>query len=111
MLSNFLYFWIVSVAIALAGFLFLRFSKNAQSKRVVFPLMLILTDAILIYFAWTNFGDEFGRIVYIFAGLAVAMTYLNYRRVAFCDACAAMTSSDKLLVRPTECSSCGSKWV
>lgn len=111
MLSNFLYFWIALVAIALAGFAFLRFSKSARLKRWVFPLMLILTDGILIYFAWTNFGDQFGTVVYVFAGVAVVMTYLNYRRVVFCDACAAMTSSGALFSRPTECSDCGSKWV
>lgn len=111
MWSNFIYFWIMSGVIAIAGFLFIRFNKNARLKRVVFPLMLILTYALVIYYVWNTFGDEFGSIIYVFAAIAAGISYLKYRVVVFCDACSAMTNSERTFSRPTECSKCGSKWV
>lgn len=108
---NFFYYWVASIVISLAGFLFLRFNRNARLKRVVFLLMIVLSYALVISFAWINFGEEFGSIIYAFAAIGIMVSYLNYRRVVFCDSCAAMTSSEKTLSRPTECSKCGSKWV
>jgi hypothetical protein len=108
--STFFYYWIGSIVVGLAGFFFLRFSKNARLKRVVFPSMLIISFVLVICFAWSTFA-EFGAVFYVFVVMGIGISYLNYRKVVFCESCAAMTTGEKFFSRPTECSACGSKWV
>jgi hypothetical protein len=105
-----LYWWLGGLVIGIAGFLFFRFNKNAQVKRVVFPVTIMLTTAAFLGFVW-SIADGGGVFIYVFSSIAVVIGFSNWRRTVFCDACGAASYSGSPFKRPAECSSCGSKWV
>ncbi len=108
--ENFIYIWLGWGLFGLVTFLFFKFNKNARLKRVVFPIVQIALTAAFLLFIWNVWEAEIGPFFFFMVGITLVIGVVNYRSVVFCDACGA-SSYTKSLKRPTECLSCGSKWV
>ncbi len=111
MTDNFLYIWLGWLVLNLGSFAFLRYSKNARLKRVVYPLLLIGTNAAFLYIGSKLLEGQSDFVIYPLTVVVVVMGILNYQRVAFCDSCGATNNRVSMFTPVTECARCGSKWV
>lgn len=109
--DNFIYIGLGSALFSLAFFLFFKLNKNARLKRVVFPIVHIAVTAGFLFLFWNMSQASFGPAFLILVAFAAAIGISNYRNIAFCDECGATSYSKGIFKRPSECSSCGSKWV
>jgi hypothetical protein len=88
-----------------AGFAYLKFSRNAPSKRVVSMITFALVGAALVMALWTFTR---GNLPWAVIAVPLIALFMIYRSVTFCPRCG-ITERGKGF-RPTlVCSSCGAQ--
>lgn len=101
--SIFMTTWIVLGAI---GFLLFGVHKNAAFKRKVWPIWILFSGGLFIFFLLLIFPKD-----YTVLGVAIPassiITYLNLKTVRFCDSCGATVFSRKLITSMKSCPKCG----
>lgn len=111
MKDNFFYIWLGWGILSAASFLFLKYYRNARVKRVVYPLMIVVTTGAFLFIVWSMTGPRADGFLIVFSLFAVGIGISNWRSTVFCDECGAMSYSSVPFRRPNECAVCGSKWV
>jgi hypothetical protein len=80
-------------------------NRNAAFKRTMLPWFAVLSGLVCLFFMFMS-GFP-GRLIFLFIVAFALISYINIRRIRFCDACGKMLFNYFGLDPPTECSKCG----
>jgi hypothetical protein len=100
-------FFVVWVALGLAGFFLFYRGKDAQFKRKYFTWYVILAGVLFISFGLAmGFPSE---ALYFMVPAVALITYLNIKSTKFCDNCGSTIVNQMWLTRAERCAKCGAK--
>jgi uncharacterized membrane protein YfhO len=93
------------VPLILAGWAYVRLSRNVPFKRVVLVITFVLFGAALLMTLW---AFTRGHLPWAVVAVPVIMLFMIYRSVTFCPSCG-ITERGKGFRPTTKCSSCGTQ--
>jgi hypothetical protein len=96
------------VLIAGLGSAFFLFARNARLKRRLWPWWLAATGLMFLVFAW-YISQGTAWIYLILLPAVVFFSYVNLRRVRFCDRCGRTVMPTTGFAAARFCSSCGAE--
>jgi hypothetical protein len=100
-------FFVVWVALGIAGFFLFYVSKNVQFKKRYFPWYVILAGVLFI-----SFGLGTGlplEMLYFMVPVVALITFLNIRSTKFCDNCGRTIINQAWFSKVEYCAKCGAK--
>ena len=100
-------FFVVWIALGVAGSLLFYVSKNARFKRRIFPWYVILTSTLFILF---GLGIGFPlQMLYIMVPVVGLIAFLNIISTKFCDNCGRTITNQPWFTKVESCPKCGAK--
>ena len=95
---------IAGILISFAGFIFVRFSRNAPAKRIIWPLAVVLfgTSFLSVPAHDPRFGWKFVALL----SLPLSFMLLRY---TFCSKCGETLDRKAFFRKPAFCSHCGTR--
>ena len=100
--------FLVFVALSAAAALFFIFSRNAPLKRKLFPVWIFLGGFFFLLVLWYVLHGT-PPLFYAFAAFVIISSWLNMRRIRFCDGCGRTVTPRRPGGLPPNCPSCGAK--
>ena len=100
-------FFVVWIALGVAGFFLFYVSKNVQFKRRYFPWYVILGGVLFV-----AFGLGMGlppETLYFMVPAVALITFLNIWSTKFCDNCGRTIINRMWFTRVEYCAKCGAK--
>ena len=100
-------FFVVWIALGVAGFFLFYVSKNVQFKKRYFPWYAILAGVLFISFG-LGMGFPLEILYFTVPGVAL-ITFLNIRSTKFCDNCGRTIINQAWFSKVEYCGKCGAK--
>ncbi len=100
-------FFVVWIALGIAGSFLFYFSKNVQFKKRYFPWYIILAGVLFISFGLVT-GLPLVMLFFMVPAVAL-ITFLNIRFTRFCDNCGRTISTQGMFGKVEYCAKCGAK--
>jgi hypothetical protein len=95
---------VVVLGITATAFFFL--SKNGPLKRKYWPPYLVVAGLVVAALLWFRAPDPTVEFLYVLPVFGLIL-FLNFRTVAFCDACGKTTHSSNPFAPAKFCPKCG----
>ena len=100
-------FFVVWVALGVAGFFLFYVSKNARFKKKYFPWYAILAGVVFISFGlMIGFPSE---MLYLMVPAVALITFLNIKSTKFCENCGRTIINQMWFTKVEYCAKCGAK--
>jgi len=100
-------FFVVWLALGLAGFFLFYVNKNVQFKRRYFPWYVILGGVLFISFGWVmRFSLQ---MLFLMVPAVALITFLNIKSTKFCDGCGRTIINQMWFTKVEHCAKCGAK--
>lgn len=100
--------FMVWIGLGLISFLFFTFNKNVRLKKIVFPLSVILTSFLFVYFGYPM-GFRGSIQFYYIIPATVVIGLLNIITTRVCNQCSKLVSGYNPITKNKHCPKCGSK--
>ena len=100
-------FFVVWIALGVAGFFLFYVSRNVQFKKKYFPWYVILAGVLFVFYA-LGMGLP-SEMLYFMVPVVVLITFLNIRSTKFCDNCGRTIFKQTWFTRVEYCAKCGAK--
>jgi len=100
-------FFVVWIALGVAGFFLFYVSKNVRFKRRFFPWYVILAGVLFI-----SFGLGMGfhlQMLFIMVPAVALITFLNIKSTKFCNSCGRTIINQVWFTKVEYCGKCGAK--
>jgi hypothetical protein len=101
---NFIFIWIW-LPLVVAGILLLHVNRNVKIKRMLMPWYLGLGAVIFIVMLVTMKWPI--PMIAVFAVIVIAISYMNYKTIQFCDRCGRTITPHVPFSKPEFCPKCG----
>ena len=100
-------FFVIWVALGVAGFFLFYVSKNVQFKKRFFPWYVILAGVLFISFTLVM-GFPLGVLYFMVPAVAL-ITFLNIKSTKFCGNCGRTVINQMWFTKVEYCEKCGAK--
>src|SRR6266404_1892767 len=101
-------FMVVWAVLGISSFLFFHFSRNTTLKRRVFPPFVIIIGIIFGCFVAYMSRDHL-QILFVAVPMIALISFLNIRKMRFCDACGRTLYQQPIFSRTQYCPRCGAQ--
>ena len=100
-------FFVVWIALGVAGFFLFYINKNVQFKKKYFPWYIILVGVLFIFFTLgTGFPLE---MLYVMVPAVALITFFNIKSTKFCNNCGRTIINQMSFTKVEYCAKCGAK--
>ena len=102
----FMVFWVL---LGIISFLFFQFNRNAALKLSIWPIFVVMIGIIFGGFLFYMLGRQQPQVLYFAIPAIIIISFLNIRRIRFCDSCGKTLHRQPIFSRTQFCPYCGAK--